>query len=45
MLFRSRVRAAVGDDPEAQEALRRLEAGELDPLALVRFLERHTAAQ
>ena len=39
----ARVRDAIGDDPEAQEALRRLEAGELDPLALVRFLERHTA--
>lgn len=39
----ARVRTAIGDDPAAQDALRRLEAGELDPLALVAFLERHTA--
>jgi hypothetical protein len=30
-------------DADVQDALRRLETGELDPLALVRYLERHTA--
>jgi LAO/AO transport system kinase len=39
----ARVRAAMAADPEVQEALRRLEAGDLDPLALVRYLEGHTA--
>lgn len=39
----ARVRAAMLADPDVQDALRRLETGELDPLALVRYLERHTA--
>ena len=39
----ARVRAAMAADPDVQDALRRLDAGELDPLALVRYLERHTA--
>ena len=39
----ARVRAAMAADPDVQDALRRLEEGELDPLALVRYLERHTA--
>jgi LAO/AO transport system kinase len=39
----ARVRAAMAADADVQDALRRLEAGELDPLALVRYLERHTA--
>ena len=42
MLFRS-ARMALAEDPAAQADLRRLEAGELDPLALVRQLERHTS--
>ena len=39
----ARVRAAMAADADVQDALRRLETGELDPLALVRYLERHTA--
>ena len=39
----ARVRAAMAADVDVQDALRRLETGELDPLALVRYLERHTA--
>lgn len=39
----ARVRAAIEADVDVQDALRRVETGELDPLALVRFLERHTA--
>jgi LAO/AO transport system kinase len=39
----ARARLAIAADPAVQEALERLAAGELDPLALVRFLERHTA--
>ena len=39
----ARARLAIAADPAVQEALERLVAGELDPLALVRFLERHTA--
>lgn len=39
----ARVRAAMAADTDVQDALRRLETGELDPLALVRYLERHTA--
>ena len=39
----ARVRAAIAADADVQEALRRLEAGKLDPLALVAYLERHTA--
>lgn len=39
----ARVRAAMAVDADVQDALRRLETGELDPLALVRYLERHTA--
>ncbi len=39
----ARARLAIADDPAVQEALERLVTGELDPLALVRFLERHTA--
>ena len=39
----ARVRAAMAVDTDVQDALRRLETGELDPLALVRYLERHTA--
>jgi LAO/AO transport system kinase len=39
----ARVRAAMAADLDVQDALRRLEKGELDPLALVRYLERHTA--
>ena len=39
----ARARAAVADDPEVRAAIDRLAAGELDPLALVQLLERHTA--
>ena len=39
----ARARLAIAADPAVQEALERLVTGELDPLALVRFLERHTA--
>ena len=39
----ARARLAIAADPAVQEALERLVAGELDPLALVRFLEGHTA--
>jgi LAO/AO transport system kinase len=39
----ARVRAAMAADADVQDALRRLETGELDPLALVCYLERHTA--
>ena len=39
----ARVRAAIDEDADVQDALRRMAAGELDPLALVRYLERHTA--
>lgn len=39
----ARVRAAMAADADVQDALRRLDAGDLDPLALVRYLERHTA--
>ena len=39
----ARARLAIAADPAVQEALGRLVAGELDPLALVRFLEGHTA--
>ena len=39
----ARARLAIAADPAVQEALERLAAGELDPLALVRFLEGHTA--
>ena len=39
----ARAPLAIAADPAVQEALERLVTGELDPLALVRFLERHTA--
>jgi LAO/AO transport system kinase len=39
----ARARLAIAADPAVQKALERLVAGELDPLALVRFLEGHTA--
>ncbi len=39
----ARARAAIDADPAVQDALRRTAAGELDPLALVAYLERHTS--
>lgn len=41
----ARVRAAIADDAEVQAALAQVASGDLDPLALVRFLERHTAGE
>ena len=39
----ARAQAAVAADPTVRDAIDRLAAGELDPLALVQLLERHTA--